>query len=149
MENFRKVLRPGTRKTHNGRGYSVFLKVEYNDGRLSISGVEGPLPSGNCLGSCGQIDMSWEPLNTLAPGWTRESVKALLLVWKKWHLNDMQAGCQHQREMGWTKYDDHPSEPCPVCGYKYGSEWLTVEVPEDVLSFLVSLPDADKTPAWV
>jgi hypothetical protein len=34
-------------------------------------------------------------------------------------------------------------------GYRYGSAWLTEEVPADVLDFLRSLPTADRQPAWV
>lgn len=41
------------------------------------------------------------------------------------------------------------TKPCPECGYKYGSAWLTREVPQDVISFLESLPESDKVPAWV
>jgi len=33
-------------------------------------------------------------------------------------------------------------------GYKYGSAWLHEEIPEEVLDFLKSLPDATKQPAW-
>jgi hypothetical protein len=33
------------------------------DGRFSISGVIGPLPSGNALGGCGQIDMEFAHRN--------------------------------------------------------------------------------------
>lgn len=47
----------------------------------------------------------------------------------------------------------HPDESFkhPVTGkpYRYGSAWLRREVPADVLTFLASLPDTDKEPAWV
>jgi len=54
---------------------------------------------------------------------------------------------------GWIKPSEHPEgmlgKPCEVCGYKYGTAWLREEVPQDVLDFLVSLPAATGTPAWV
>lgn len=63
--------------------------------------------------------------------------------WGTWrHLNDMRAGCEHQRAMGWKSYDEHPSEPCPVCGYKYGTAWLVEPLPAEVYSFVESLPEA-------
>lgn len=33
--------------------------------------------------------------------------------------------------------------------YRYGSAWLCVGAPQDVLDFLQSLPDTDRTPAWI
>lgn len=55
--------------------------------------------------------------------------------------------------LGWVTRAEHPegllSHPCPTCGYKYGSSWLTEAVPDDVVTFLRSLPDTDVTPAWV
>ncbi len=163
-------------------------------------------------------------------GWNKELVDRFVEVWDKWHLNDMHAGCEHQRALGWgkdkitiytyeltqevkvKKYDienkaadalraggvvqytpaeqtiinkpseingeelrlipagyelthkdkkfsgwvyeyEHPKgvlcKPCPVCGYKYGSAWLTVPVPKEIIDFLFSLPDSESKPAWV
>lgn len=189
MENFKKILRIGTIKTYGGRGASVYIEVEYIDGRLSLHGVIGPLFSGGSLGGCGQICMEFEHENpddndyrydhpikpeeiNFAKGWNRKLWLKLLTIWKKWHLNDMQAGCEHQRAMGWNKiklddskplsYDnmaswkrpeDHPkgvlTKPCPICGYKYGTAWLKVDVPSEVLNFLRNLLDADRKPAWI
>ncbi len=54
---------------------------------------------------------------------------------------------------GWTHPNEHPdgelTKPCPTCGYKYGTAWKKSEVPPDVIKWLFSLPDTDKTPAWV
>lgn len=51
-----KTVRLGTTKLWK-RNANVFCKIQFVDGKLSITGVEGPLKSGNCLGSCGQIVM--------------------------------------------------------------------------------------------
>ena len=53
-----KVIRFGTKKTTGGRFYSVYARIYYRNGALSITGIEGPLASGNCLGSAGQISDS-------------------------------------------------------------------------------------------
>lgn len=163
MKDFNKVVRVG--KTADG---NAFAKIEYKAGRLSISGAIGPMSNGDCRGSCGQWNMSFKECDerghwtvadvTPAPGWTAGKILDFLNIWDKWHLNDMQAGCEHQRRRetktaGWVRFDEHPrgllSKPCPVCGYKYGSAWNREAVPEDVLQFLAGLPDADVTPAWV
>ena len=60
----------------------------------------------------------------------------------RWHLNDLRAGCEHQRALGWTpaaygtpeyvNRTDCVGKPCPTCGYRYGSAWLYEEVPSYV-----------------
>lgn len=146
-----KVVRLGiARPEWAKRGYNVYAKIKIENEKLSISGVEGPHPSGNCRGSCGQIDMSLqaEGLAELGKGWTKDLMKGFFKVWKDWHLNDLESGCEHQQIMGWDKYDDHPSEPCPICGYKYGTAWNTKPLPKAVIEFLEALPETDLEPAW-
>jgi hypothetical protein len=101
----------------NGRRASIYCKAVYDkDGKLSVTGVIGPLPSGNSLGSCGQIDMEFAHRNlndddqryvgelikpediSFAKGWNREKWLDFLDVWHKYHLNDMKAGTPKQEE---------------------------------------------------
>jgi hypothetical protein len=225
---FSRVCRLGE-SAHVG---STFVKIEYRDGKLSISGVEGPKANGDARGGGGQIVMSGFDIEQYAPGWDRESVAKLADIWNAWHLNDMRAGCEHQRAEHWGEEDIevvtyrltsealrekgqikraaddslaktgeakiteeerlilslpytrtsapdsegvesgryevekretkranwvHPEEhsrgvlgkACPVCGYKYGTRWLSEAVPADVLDWLEALPETDRTPAWV
>jgi hypothetical protein len=153
-----KIVRLGSSKTHGGRWYSTFARIKITDkaGKgpaLSITGVEGPLSSGNALGGCGQIDMHNPGIVRLAPGWDNSTLAKFWDVWHRWHLNDMRSGCEHQRAMGWT-YEEHHNratfkgENCPICGYSIGSSWLYEPLPEDVVDFLASLPETDITPAW-
>lgn len=142
-----RIINPGSRRI--GRwDAAVYCKITYQDGRLRITGVEGPKKNGNCLGSSGQIEMNWEPLENLAIGWSRATEAQFIATWRRWHLNDMRAECEHQRAMGWT-WGTHPSEPCPTCGYKLGHAWLTETVPDEVIAFLESLPESHTAPAWV
>lgn len=114
----KRILRPGT--TRDG---DVFLWVEVgfcgtvNEGklRLSISGVVGPKPNGDARGSCGQCVEALDELTALAPGWTPDMVARLRDVWKRWHLNDMRAGCEHQRDWPTT-------EPIEVVSYGLTTE---------------------------
>ena len=101
MNDFKKVIRIGKIQ----RGFSTFCRIEFEDGRLSISGVEGPTPDGNARGSCGQIDMHEWPIIEYAPGWSAEKVAKFRAIWKEWHLNDMNAGCEHQTGPSWTPKD--------------------------------------------
>ena len=64
-----------------------------------------------------------------------KKVETIYNIWKKYHLNDFHPGCEHQRALGWEEdgYEKHPSEPCPVCGYKFGSFWNFEEIPNDII----------------
>lgn len=233
MENFKKVVRIGMSKDWEDKLFSTYCKINFIDGNLSISGVEGPTPDGNAQGSCGQIIAHDWDFTEYAPGWDSDKVARFREVWERWHLNSMRAGCEHQREIDTTRkvevveygltskaykmrkdaiaavafhaqsdkpcrltatevalvfldrsfmpvysvpadgplsgcYEvkkreqkaigrvrplEHPDgmlgKVCGVCGHRYGSSWLKVEVPEEVLTFLKGLPDTDRTPAWV
>lgn len=217
------------------RKVQVFCEITYDPkkGTLSISGVVGPMASGNCVGSCGQIDMDFEKTyedREFTYGWDQIKWEQFLRIWKRWHLNDLKPACEHQRALGWgnrhltlvtytlsreasrrknaiedkamailketgevrldpedqrilalryeitvpdnvtpepeyefkkkevktsgwVKPEEHPDgvlcKPCPVCGYRYGTKWLTEEVPQDVIDWLFSLPETLIKPAWV
>ena len=172
-KKMKKILNIGTVPTGKTRS-NIYCKIEIRQlgdnpsAELSISGVIGPLPSGNARGGCGQIDMEFahkDPTDNdkryselikpeqikFAQGWTAALWLNFLDVWKKYHLNDTHAGCEHQRNLGWERegYDKHPSEPCPTCGYKFGTAWKSEQVPQSVIKFLNALPESTKTPAWV
>ena len=165
MKNFKRRFILG--KTDCG---DLWITIKYIDGRLSITGVEGPKKNGDCRGSCGQcVDAA------------REIDQEFANMWDRWHLNDMRPGCEHQRAEQWDKrpidptkplnsygkhFDrqlldswnmlawvdptEHPdgllTKPCPTCGYKYGTGWLLEKVPEKVLEYFASFPDRDDHP---
>lgn len=114
---FKKVIRPGTVEAgYPVRRVSVFIKIEYtDDGRLSLSGVVGPRANGDAWGSCGQcLDELRAETFEPAPGWEPWKVKRLHQIWDRWHLNDMRAGCEHQRAAGWEDRRIKPEE-LPGC----------------------------------
>jgi len=177
--------------------YPVFFEIEFNDGRLSIHGVEGPTQSGNAKGSCGQIldhyrthtdnygqtiltkekviykssnGGGYETLIRFTKGWNYANFKEFLDVWKRWHLNDLNAGTPMQEEhlrrikellpfpgypvsyYEWASnilYDAGLNPSPDKEGYLYGHAWLKEEVPQEAIEWLFNLPDTDKTPAWV
>lgn len=165
---FTKIVRIGTVDEYP-RPADLFCKISFGGSRLSITGVIGPKHSGDCAGSFGQVVMSDWLMATYAPGWDADTVAQFRSIWKAWHLNDMQAGSPaqtaHLKAHPVTDRTDPFGKACEslkAAGlqpdpsfahngkpYSYGSTWLSVDVPEDALQFLQSLPDADKAPAWV
>lgn len=131
METFNKVCRIGTIPTYGGSRVSVYVRIrcgEFGNDHLSFTGVIGPRPSGNCYGSCGQIDMGFdhrdksqndtrysEPIRAtafrFAPGWGISKWYDLLEMWHTYHLK---------------------SDP----------------LPQSVIDWVLNLPDTDKQPAW-
>lgn len=100
VKPFKRQLRPGA--TSEG---DVFVTVEWDGTRLSISGVEGPMRNGDCKGSAGQCLEVLGRLTSLGEGWGSHPVTAgrLAYLWERWHLNDMRPGCEHQRTSGWNE----------------------------------------------
>ena len=144
----KKIVRIGVAVKNDVRPYSVYCKIIIEKGVLSITGVEGPLPYGRCLGSCGQIIASEWNIVTYAHGWDSFKEKWFRAIWNRYHLNDMQAGCEHQVALGMT-YSDNKGCVCPICKYQIGTEWNREELPSWVVEWLTALPDADMRPAWV
>lgn len=157
-----KVIRPGTVDAGRKSPSDLFVTIKYADGRLSITGVEGPMRNGDCHGSCGQCGIA--PIVEHAPGWDAETVERLRQVWDRWHLNDMRAGSPVQ--MDWLRanpvtavYPESHYEKVGAAladaginpdadGYRYGHAWKQEDVPADVIDWLVGLPDADRPSPW-
>ena len=85
----------------------AYAKIRYDGKRLSISGVIGPIHSGNCKGSAGQCV---EEIRKGSPTkeWNREMLDKFCDIWERWHLNDMNSCCVHQRELGWLEAAKEP-----------------------------------------
>ena len=171
IPEFEKVLRPGDAHVWTDYFASVFVKIEFSNGRLSITGVHGPQANGNARGGCGQIRDTVREVSRYAPGWDAAMVADLVAIWDRWHLNDLTAGSPRQEEWlrehpieytypeshygkattalataGLNPDTEHVHEGTP---YQYGHAWLREDVPGDILERLQAFPDADKTPAWV
>jgi hypothetical protein len=153
MKPFVKIINPGMLAV-GGKYREVFCKIEFNKiGRLMISGVVGPLSGGGSAGGAGQILRLLAGMGRFRAGWDPCLAENFTRVWRQWHLNDLRPGCIHQEAdkafQRKTLLQALEAEPCPICGYKWGSSWQTREVPTEVLEFLKELPEAKKTPAWV
>lgn len=123
--------------THERRG--VYVEIRLRDvfsssPALSITGHTQYRPGAD-FDTCGQIA---DVLDDCTPHgtWTRETVDRVAFIWRTYHLSDMQAGCEHQRDAGWT-YDTHAGRKCPVCGYGIGTAWKSKPLPLDVLGWVL------------
>jgi hypothetical protein len=135
----------------------VFLEVEleqrpvkhFTAPVLSIMGVIGPLPSGNCYGDSGQI------LNSISGNFVireigdlnRKDIHKLLKIWRLHHLNNMKVGCVHQRARGET-WANNPDAVCPDCGHVLGHSWEYEPLPQDVIDFINALPESSIPYPW-
>lgn len=110
--SFNKVLRLGTIPESG----SVYVNIKWDGSRLSLTGVEGPQRNGACKGSAGQITLDPHAFTSFAPKWDAAQVQTLATIWKRWHLNDMRAGCEHQRTEGWDQRPIDSSKPLTAYG---------------------------------
>lgn len=97
----KKIVNPCMCKTFRDVS-PAYAKIEYENGRLSISGVIGPTGSGNCKGSAGQcVDdiRKGEPTED----WNSDMLQKFCDIWDRWHLNDMRPYCPHMKELGWAE----------------------------------------------
>lgn len=106
--------------------------------RLAFSGVViskyGSISRNDSWLSAGQLTYDLPELTTLTNGWTVSSVHKLYDTWREWHLNDMRAGCAHQTIGEGNALDTTP--PCPITGYRYGTQWLLKPIPQHVFMWV-------------
>jgi len=131
----------------------IIVNLDYGDisednqkpRRLSITGDIWNMPHTDIV-SGGQ---NLEEIGKLFP--RNKKVQRIVEVWKRWHLNDMRAGSPAQEEwlreygrgrdytetlerlanvgLAWDNdVDGYPD------GYKYGSAWLTEELPDEIIA---------------
>lgn len=103
--DFSRVINPARVPAINRAGNDcnarLWIKIQLKGGRLSITGVEGPLSNGDALGSCGQCGI--DPDATPAAGYTAADLAKLRDVWAAWHLNDMRPYSPAMAALGWPE----------------------------------------------
>lgn len=67
-----------------------------------------------------------------------DKIRRIYEVWKRWHLNDLHAGCIHQREFEKEPYEKHRGCHCDICNYTYGHAWIFEEIPKEVIEEIKS-----------
>lgn len=126
---------------------SANIDISLENGRLSITGVvytgKWLLKSERNLISCGQC---LDECRDIIPAQLAE-------IWERWHLNDMKAGTYNQEKAldavkcTFSRLDWY-TEACNYLtsinlyednGYRYGSAWLTEELPTEVINYVSAL----------
>ncbi len=120
---------------------------------LSITGVIGAKPNGDCVGSTGQIQSDLRAALKgsefeFHPEWNEEKVRKFLDIWDKWHLNDKRAGCEHQRAQAGTGEAWDTSKLVELVDFTYGPKWKNLKraveegkaSTEEYLEFVEMLP---------
>ena len=76
-------------------------------------------------------------IDTIAELIPTKKIKRICEVWKRYHLNGLHAGCEHQRHLE-HEPNKHIREVCPVCGYKFGTGWRCEELPSEIIEEIKS-----------
>ena len=76
--------------------------------------------------------------------WTEKPSKELAEYYEpKKPLYAGDSGHTETKTLGWLKQTEHPDgllcRPCPVCGYKYGTEWRYMPIPEEDEKIILKL----------
>lgn len=87
-----------------GSKNKAYVEIKMNDGNFSACG-EIWNNRRNDLIACGQC------LDEIANHITTDEFKKIYCWWKRWHLNNLKAGCAHQRELGWKEEPIDSSKP--------------------------------------
>ena len=111
--------------------------------RLSITGeVYQPGEQRGYPSESGQITERLTDIAKPAAGWDFGEIRELAQIWKRWHLNDLNAACAHMdtetlvREpdgFGGERIACGAANTCPESGYTYGHAWLVEPLPDDVI----------------
>lgn len=120
----------------------IDVKLEYKEGkglRLSICG-DVTNRRGTMI-QAGQMNPIIG-ITKYADGWNEERVNELNGIWNRWHLNDMRAGCEHQRGV----YDTGKQIPVNKWMLKTGYFTMQREIIETATNDLKQHGTASITP---
>lgn len=146
-----------------GRLNEVTIETELIDGRLSMCGsvwkaghtdiisggqnhetIASLFPSDPKVQRMIEVWKHWH-LNDMRPGCEHQRAEG----WDKRPIDPTKPldtygkhfpGQQHDswNMLTWVRPDEYPdgllTKPCPVCGYKYGSQWLTEPLPLEIIA---------------
>lgn len=131
--NLGKVDARGTDRKNN----LVEVAIELDRNRLSICGNVWNSRHTD-INSGGQ---NYEEIAELFP--RSRKVQRIVEVWKRWHLNDMNAGDAVQE--AWLRENGHGKDYAETCeklreagllvhdDYQYGTAWKTEELPQEIV----------------
>lgn len=112
-------------------------------GHVTITTEVLEKPEGPVLSLTGTIVCGWGQVqHELRRGFKNDPDMQLLCdIWDRWHLNDMHAGCIHQRAFEKEPYEKHRGAHCDICNYTYGTAWLYEPLPTGLIDKIKELMD--------
>lgn len=98
--------------------------------------------------SAGQMLDKFKNITEPAEGWKLEDIQSIVAIWSRWHLNDMRAWSDEQRDEAVAANFDYDKLKALTdsTGYQYGHKWLAEQIPADVIAEIkriMSLPCGD------
>jgi len=125
MAEYHKTIELGKVDGYNNgrRSCRAEVKVE-----IATEGTNGTKPR---LSICGEV---WNHLGTdiISGGQNYEEllkffpdsplVERIVEIWQRWHLNDMRAGCEHQRAEKWSERPIDPEKPLNAYGLHFAGQ---------------------------
>ena len=129
-------------KTENRKTLDIDLTQIEEYRTLSISGEIWSKKNTDLL-ACGQI---YDEIGKLFPG--NKKVQRIVEIWKRWHLNDINAGTRAQRDflkdrdlVGYSncRFSLELAGLLFDHGYKYGSGWLVEVLPVEIENEIIKL----------
>jgi len=106
---FRRAMTLGTVPYYDGTRSTVTVDIQWTGERLSITGNE--MHGRACVGGGQNSDTAAQARPRAEDRHTRHDIRRLVAIWDRWHLNDMRAGCEHQRAQGWHLQRIDPRKP--------------------------------------
>lgn len=114
-----------------GEDYHCTIEMEL---RTHLGKVEEPVfAARGTLWKKGEGTMGGQCIEKIYNLVQTDLVKRIYNIWKEWHLNDLHAGCIHQRAFEKEPYENHRGHHCDICNYTYGHGWIYEPIPKEVL----------------
>ena len=127
---FRKKIDCGELTYKNKKDYFAEITIELRKAKEFRTGKEliEFSASGDIIGMVGG-----QCIDEIAEYFPDDKkIQRICEIWKRWHLNTLHAGCEHQRHLEKNAFD-HIGEVCEICGYHFGTSWCAEEIPENII----------------
>lgn len=129
-----------------------YLNPNRNAHNCEVLSICGEVKYKHELGAFGQCYDEIEKILKYAKPEDQKKITKILKIWRKYHLNDMQAGTKVQQDALHTKTLDNWASQYDKCceylnsinlledrGYKFGSKWLFMKLPKRIIKIVEGL----------
>jgi hypothetical protein len=123
-----------SKEIEDGKNAYADITIELRNKKEGVAlSIVGDIYHTNKSISCGQcVDYIREEFAD------NKKVQRICDIWDRWHLNDLHAGCEHQREFENEPYENHRGAYCEICDYTYGTGWKFEVIPNEIIEEIKS-----------